>query len=292
MSAPEHNQHQGRGRDRGWSSLGGWHRGRSGGGSTPRGSSSAGRGRGGGLPTIEPLEWAQRQWHNTFHNGSYTTLVMLDFLIKKKGVTYDKYLRNRSVILDQNDFSAYEARLNEARLEDDWDADIADPTPTEFQQTKAWLQRFSNDEFGSVGNNGTGRCTSFAIQTAARLKGQHQDVFDFNFYKLGHHHLARCKKTQTVIDSSSKKGAFVLQPGEESTVISEDQNWHNKWTFFSPDSSRLVQIKKDGSRTKVSSERLSMISAIVLTLLSQDLRSSHAYRLAGSYSQLSDRYGM
>lgn len=253
MSAPEHNQQQGRGRGRGWGSLRGWNRGRSGGGSTPRGSSSAGRGSGGGgLPTIEPFRWTQRQWRDTFHNGSHTTLVMLDFLIKKRGATYDDYLRKRSVILDQNDFIAYEARLCEAGLGNHWEAD---PTPTEFQQTKAWLQQFSDDEFDSVVDNGTGRCTSFAIQTAARLKDQHPNVFDFDFYKLGIHHLARCKKTQIVIDSSSKKGAFVLQPGEEATVISEDQNWHNKWTFIGPDSCRFVKIRKDGSRTQVSFEK-------------------------------------
>jgi hypothetical protein len=284
MSAPEHNQQQGRGWGRGRGVLGVWHRGNSRGGSTPRGSSSAGRGRGGGLPVNEHSRWAQAQWRDTFHNGSYTTLVMLDFLIKKRGVRYDDYLRNRSVILDQNDFRAYEARL---ALDRD-----ADPTPTEFQQTKAWLQQFFDNDFRLVINNGTGRCTSFAIQTATRLERQHLNVFDFDFYKLGNHHLARCKNTGMVIDSSSKRGAFALQPGEETTVISEDQNWRNKWTFISPESSRFVKIRRDGSRTQVSLEKQSLINAIVLTLPFQDLRSSNAYRLAGSYSQLFDRYGM
>jgi hypothetical protein len=41
-----------------WGSPGGWHRGRPGGGSTPRGSSSAGRGRGRGLPTSDSFQWA------------------------------------------------------------------------------------------------------------------------------------------------------------------------------------------------------------------------------------------
>lgn len=80
-------------------------------GSTPRGISSAGRGRGPGLPTSDSIQWALEQWRDTFHTGSYTTLVMLDFLIRKRGVTHDDYLRKRSVILDQNDSIAYKARL-------------------------------------------------------------------------------------------------------------------------------------------------------------------------------------
>ncbi|KAF8848108.1 hypothetical protein BDZ45DRAFT_681432 [Acephala macrosclerotiorum] len=241
MSAPEPNQQQGRGRSRGWRN---WRRGNSRGASTPRGSSSAGIGHGGGgLVANEPTQWAQMQWRDTFHNGSYTSLVMLDFLIKKRGVTYDAYLRKRSVILDQNDFTDYEMRLAVDRN--------ADPKPVEFQRTKAWLLQFSDDNFNLVVNNGTGRCTSFAIQTATRLERQHPNIFDFNFYKLGIHHLARCKKTGIVIDSSSKRGAFVLQPGEETTVVSEDFNWQNKWTFIGPESSRFVKVRKDGSRTQI-----------------------------------------
>jgi len=232
----------------------------------------------------EPSQWAQMQWRDTYHNGSYTSLVMLDFLINKRAVTYDTYLRKRSVILDQNDFTAYEARLAVDR--------DADPTPEEFRRTKDWLLQFSDADFNFVVDNGTGRCTSFAIQTARRLENQHLNIFDFDFYKLGIHHLARCKKTGIVIDSSSKRGAFVLQPGEEMTVISEQFNWQNKWTFISPESSRFVKIRRHGSGTQVGHAQQSMINAMVLTLPSQDLRSSDAYHLAGSYPQLSDRYGM
>jgi hypothetical protein len=102
-----------------------------------------------------------------------------------------------------------------------------------------------------VVHNGTGRCTSFAIQTVDAIQSQHKGSFNFDYYRLGNHHLARCKNTGTVIDSSCKKGAFILQGGEEIDVVSSDERWICTWTFQSPEASSFQKEPKDPDRFQV-----------------------------------------
>lgn len=63
----------------------------------------------------------------------------------------------------------------------------------------------------------SGRCTSFAFKIAKALEKYYYPVFEFEFYDVGRHRLARCKNTGLVIDSSSEEGAFILPNGGKNT---------------------------------------------------------------------------
>jgi len=100
---------------------------------------------------------------------------------------------------------------------------------------------------------GTGRCTSFAIQTVNAISYRYPSLFDFSYYRLGNHHLARCKKTGVVINSSCKMGAFVLEEGEDMATHSTNPNGIYTWTFLGPDTSRYrtERPKKKKNRRQV-----------------------------------------
>ncbi len=64
------------------------------------------------------------------------------------------------------------------------------------------------------------RCTSFAIQAAQIIEGFQilrevpvESRFEFEFYDVEGHRLARCKKTGLAIDSTSRKGPVVVPTG-------------------------------------------------------------------------------
>lgn len=157
------------------------------------------------------LDWADAQFENTFNNGCYTSLVMLDFLITRRQLSYKEYLLDRSLVLDKTDSQEYRSRKKGKNKNNE-------VARNEFPRTKAWLNQFPDSDFDNVVNNGTGRCTSFAIQNVTRLGKAHGAHYEFDYYKLGVHHLARCRKSEIVIDSSSKKGAFLLKPGRRSPL--------------------------------------------------------------------------
>ncbi|KAH8878583.1 hypothetical protein GQ53DRAFT_756599 [Thozetella sp. PMI_491] len=178
------------------------------------------------------LRFAKQEWQNTYHNGSYTTLLMLDFLIKRRGITYSDYLRNRDLILDKKDLIAYKARIRRLAAEEDKRA-----VDGEFAHTHKWLGQFPDKDFDSIIDNGTGRCTSFAIQISRALEQKHKNTYDFRFYRLGIHHLARCSRTEIVIDSTTPP--FRLRPYETFRISAETDAYHRTWQFSPPDSSLL-----------------------------------------------------
>jgi hypothetical protein len=74
----------------------------------------------------------------------------------------------------------------------------------------------------------TGRCTSFAVKGAAVItKGKPAAGYDFKIYDLKGHRIARCPKTQVVIDSSSKlpNGAFLLPENKWERFEETDASW-------------------------------------------------------------------
>lgn len=176
------------------------------------------------------LNIANYHFGNMFANSAYTSLMMLKFWIWTRGITYEQYVSNPHCLLDQDDYNAYVERSRQ-------DGDL-DPAGHEFPNTRRWLWQFHDDVFMPLIHTGTGRCTSFAIQAADTIQSQHRGSFDFVYYRMGNHYLARCKKTGIVIDSSCKKGAFVLPEGEGIGVVSSDERWICTWTFQGPEISR------------------------------------------------------
>ncbi|KAK4209175.1 hypothetical protein QBC37DRAFT_404553 [Rhypophila decipiens] len=118
-----------------------------------------------------------------------------------------------------------------------------------FKRTKSHLDKFPDSVFNDIVSHGTGRCTPFTIQTINRLNREHPGSYNFHIYRLGNHHLARCSRTGIVIDSSSKSGAFILNPGQELCVASEDHAYKNYWCFDGPnETSRFTKRHKSNSR--------------------------------------------
>lgn len=66
---------------------------------------------------------------------------------------------------------------------------------------------------GFTWNPQTGRFTSFAIKPDALLQDASPGTFDFKYYDLAGHRVARCLETEVYIDSASRTGAVVLLPG-------------------------------------------------------------------------------
>lgn len=56
-----------------------------------------------------------------------------------------------------------------------------------------------------------GRCATFAVKVCKELESKHAGLYQFAFFNLGSHRIARCTKTKVVIDSSSDDGAFALR---------------------------------------------------------------------------------
>jgi hypothetical protein len=121
----------------------------------------------------KPVNLANEQFRKTFANGAYTTL---DFWISKRGLTYKQYLLDRACILDKDDYTAYKERSAEDGIQD--------PAGHEFPKTIEWLWQFLDDVLTPVVHTGTGRCTSFAIQTVDAIQSQQEGSFNFDYYRL------------------------------------------------------------------------------------------------------------
>lgn len=186
------------------------------------------------------LDWANGQFQNTFDEGIYCTLPMIDLMLRLMNKSYRDYLRNPFCFLQRKEYEQY----LQARFEDPGMS--RDPAEYEFTKSRKWLSAQPDDRFGPIIGTGTGRCTSFAIETAKELTNAHPENFDFKFYRLGNHHLARCDNTGIVMDSSSETRAFVLGPGEE-FVLHYDQGGEDRWGFDGPSTSRFIKRLKDGA---------------------------------------------
>ncbi|KAF5025339.1 hypothetical protein F66182_2578 [Fusarium sp. NRRL 66182] len=55
---------------------------------------------------------------------------------------------------------------------------------------------------------------TLALIAAKRLEASPNSTFDFQYYDLNNHRLARCKNEHVLLDSSSKEGAVLVRPGQ------------------------------------------------------------------------------
>ncbi|KAK0643968.1 hypothetical protein B0T16DRAFT_494891 [Cercophora newfieldiana] len=70
-----------------------------------------------------------------------------------------------------------------------------------------------------------GRCTSFAVKIAHALEKKHPTAFQFQYFDLGGHRVARCQKTTILIDSVSDEGAKLMPP----TTSTDSSDWRDCW---------------------------------------------------------------
>ncbi|KAL9620525.1 MAG: hypothetical protein Q9160_004994 [Pyrenula sp. 1 TL-2023] len=140
---------------------------------------------------LNPADAAKAMWIENFNKGPYTNSRMVEFLVTKIAkLHYADFLSNPK------------------RIE-------------KIKQKK--LEKHTDFPFDALWNTKTGRCTAFALSTVDDLERSYDHDWDFKFYKLRNHRLARCEKTGVLIDSSSVPGAIVLREGKWERL--EDQGW-------------------------------------------------------------------
>jgi hypothetical protein len=122
-----------------------------------------------------------------FNSTAFSNFEMVDYLLEKSNTSYDE-LWMKPTILGE--------RVQEKHLRDD-----------------------GSEEYDYLIKS-PGRCTTFAISVAKMLEEEqshHGDPesdgrlrFNFQYYDLGYHRLARCDNTGITIDSSARVGPVVL----------------------------------------------------------------------------------
>lgn len=142
---------------------------------------------------------AQECWEDAFISGPYSNLLQAEYLVNRSGQQWSGVLANLKIIEDKKEQRKSELLKDES---------------TSFIRT--WWA--------------AGRCTSFAIRIVTILQQYSSPSFDFKFYDLGHHRVARCAKTGILIDSSSAVGILVLNDGDDWTVL-EDNNTTRRWKW-------------------------------------------------------------
>lgn len=135
-------------------------------------------------------------WCQVFEGGPYTSLKMLQYLLRKARVSAQEFVNDPKL-------------LTTVRSQD-----IAHDDLYNSSLYESWASK-------------TGRCTSFAIKVCALLQQQYPDVFKFQIYDLKGHRVARCVNTGILIDSSSMAGALRLDEGEWLSTEGSDARW--KW---------------------------------------------------------------
>lgn len=164
---------------------------------------------------------ANDEFKKAFDEGPYTGFVMLDYLVKKGGLNWNKVLKEGFA---KNSVTK-KPQLN-ALPYSEWmktpGAIMADPG-----MNKTW-------------NGPTGRCTSFTVKIISELEKKYPKAYDFKIYDLGRHRIARCQKTGVLIDSSSAQGAFSLPEEKWTRIEASEASW--KWV---KGESKFVRLPED-----------------------------------------------
>ncbi|KAE8326298.1 hypothetical protein BDV39DRAFT_206191 [Aspergillus sergii] len=161
---------------------------------------------------------AQECWEEAFKDGPYSNFLQGEYLVNKSGESWGSILKDKNLL------------KKKIKIED-----LTKDQSTSFIRT--WWA--------------AGRCTSFATRIVRQLQEYSSASFDFKFYDLNGHRVARCMKTGILIDSSSATGVLVLNDGDDWTTIAGDtRNRQWKW--------RAGMSKFDGGQGLVCSLSLSL----------------------------------
>ncbi|OGM50249.1 hypothetical protein ABOM_001043 [Aspergillus bombycis] len=140
---------------------------------------------------------AQECWEEAFNDGPYSNFLQGEYLVNKSGEPWGNILKDKNLL--------------KKKIKID---DLTKDQSTSFIRT--WWA--------------AGRCTSFATRIVRQLQEYSSASFDFKFYDLSGHRVARCMKTGILIDSSSEIGVLVLNDGDDWTTIPGDErNRQWKW---------------------------------------------------------------
>lgn len=159
-------------------------------------------------------------WKSIFTTGPYTSVNMVQFILKAGGHTPEDFLKAPNVVKSDSK-AKVEGKLT-----------IKDMEPI-------WARN-------------TGRCTSFAVKAVTALSKGKPGAYDFKIYDLKGHRIARCPKTHVVIDSSSRlpNGAFLLPENKWERFEETDASWkfNDGKSKFQADGKEVVSHPKYLSR--------------------------------------------
>jgi hypothetical protein len=148
------------------------------------------------LDSLDDLE--SHVYKIVWDNGPYTSFRMLDYLIHKSRIAIPESQLQRPATI--KDFLSKPEILQGVSV---------DKMNKDSMNLGGDLYPLFAEE--------TGLCTSFAIKVAHQLKSEAPGAYDFVFHDMGDHRIARCRRTQLVIDSSAGK-PLKLQNGQRLKV--------------------------------------------------------------------------
>ena len=176
----------------------------------------------------DPVSMATAMWKDVFHSGPYTSFNMVEAIATLLSMSDEDILRDPAQLKLFDPHVVTEYAMEEEPLR------------------STWLV-------------GAGRCTSFAIKIASTLEGTTLGggdssarpgalPFNFRYFQIGNHRVARCQNHCVLIDSSSDVGAVKLL--QDSEVCTSIYGLVGHWKFAQGE---LKYQRQPGRRTKTSS---------------------------------------
>jgi len=151
------------------------------------------------VPGIDPMKVSNEQWQEVYVQDPHTSFNMINDLMEVSGVDIEALFEDSDI-------------LREKAFPD------SDPDPELFNTILdgSWTTKCRDE---------AGRCTSFAVKIAHALEKEHNTVFQFQYFDLGGHRVARCEKTAILIDSVSDEGAKIMLPNTSANIA----DWRDSW---------------------------------------------------------------
>lgn len=135
---------------------------------------------------------AQKQWERFFRKDAYTNFTEVEYLRRLARKSWEALLEDPKLL----------ARCShDERIRGDMSA----------RKTETWRR--------------PGRCTSFALVVVNALEQEFPGKYNFRYYDVGDHRLARCATSGVIIDSSSRVGVIVSRDNQWSQRDTVGQSW-------------------------------------------------------------------
>jgi hypothetical protein len=159
----------------------------------------------------DPKNWvkyhgeADKIWKQVFGEDAFTSLPIANLVLNNTATSLEDYLKQPKILKGK----------------------------VSLEKIVGW------DNLGVL-VDGPGRCASFAVKVCQKLENQYANKYDFRYYNIGQHRIARCEKTRVVIDSSSELGAFQLTSNDLPMWWREREQ---QWEYEAPKGT--MHFKKD-----------------------------------------------
>jgi len=212
------------------------------------------------------LDASQAQWKQTFIEGPQTSFGMVRALMEYLEVNYETLLTNPEVLLGA------------------------------FKTKRPLIDNIEDERWAKTWRN-PGRCTSFAVKIARALEEKDPNTFKFRYFDLGRHRVARCERTEILIDSTSNKGARRMS----STAGTGDADWadeyrRGRYKYHSDGFSIFEGNESDGTGPEVRKEVYPICPAEAMSTCLEEIAQNAVlicvfrYVLLGIYAEAHQKY--